>query len=72
MDTDSKNQIVAGISLNTGTPSTNITDSSANPPGDTQVAYEVSGLRFTTTGVTAGNITITSTLTFSARSRYYY
>jgi hypothetical protein len=53
--------------LNTGTPSTNITDNSANPGGgDTQVAYEVSGLRFTTTGATAGNITIISTLTFTA------
>jgi hypothetical protein len=51
--------------LNTGTPSTNITDSSGGS-GD-PVVYEVSGLRFTTTrAITAGNITIISTLTFSA------
>ena len=50
--------------LNTGTPSTNITDSSGG--SGNPVAYEVSGLRFTTTRATAGNITITSTLTFTA------
>jgi hypothetical protein len=38
---------IKSATLNTGTPSTNITDSSGGS-GD-PVAYEVSGLRFTTT-----------------------